>query len=102
MAISFINKKYISVSNTTDGLNNMLADIVDLICKNTGVSIINKIEYGGCYLRKLVAPDSAYKLNFYLWYSPVTETPVKNSFFSVGNDVFLLVYPSMITYAIKV
>jgi hypothetical protein len=30
------------------------------------------------------------------------ETSVKNSFFSVGNDVFLLVYPSMITYAIKV
>lgn len=61
-----------------------------------------KLANGKCYLRKLVAPDSADKFNFYLWYSPVTETPVKNSFFSVGNDVFLLVYPSMITYAIKV
>lgn len=61
-----------------------------------------KLQEGQVYLRKMFAPDSNKKINYYLWYSPVAETPAKNSFYEIGNDVYLLSTPGCIGYAIKV
>lgn len=61
-----------------------------------------KLKPGQVYLRRLYAPNSNQKLNFYLWYSPVRTTPPVDAFYKVGNDVFFHCVNSMIGYAVKV
>ena len=61
-----------------------------------------KLQEGKVYLRKMFAPDTNKKFNYYLWYSPVATTPANNSFYEIGNDVYLLSTPGCIGYAIKV
>jgi hypothetical protein len=67
-------------------------------------SIFNlpKIKQNQVYLRRFYAPFSNKKFNFYLWYSPCLSTPSLNSFYKVGEDIFLLVEVGSIGYAIKV
>lgn len=67
-------------------------------------SVLNLPKLGGnqVYLRKLFAPDYNKKFNLYLWYSPVVTQPAPNSFYEVGNDIYLLITNKCIGYALKV
>jgi hypothetical protein len=44
--MGLITKQNISVECNTVGLNSLVASVVNLICQNTGLSVIDKIEHG--------------------------------------------------------
>lgn len=99
--INYSNRFY-SNSNTS---NDFLLDSLSVVSYSSPLNSVHnlpKLEQGQAYLRKLYAPDSNKKINFYLWYSPVTEKPANNSFYEIAGDVYLLSTPGCIGYAIKV
>lgn len=84
--------------------NHLLDNLFTLstLSPNNSLHNLPKLQEGQVYLRKMFAPDSNKKFNYYLWYSPVTETPAPNSFFEIAGDIYLLSTPGCIGYAIKV
>lgn len=92
-----------------DEYNNFLLKYIPIVSSGTlrgtpmnSVFNLPKIKQNQVYLRRFYAPFSNKKFNFYLWYSPCLSTPSLNSFYKVGEDIFLLVEVGSIGYAIKV
>lgn len=97
-------QKY-NLGNETSADKSFIFDSLSTLnscCPTNCIYNLPKLQEGQVYLRKMFAPNSNKKFNYYLWYSPVTATPAPNSFYEIAGDVYLLSSPGCIGYAIKV